>query len=114
MERVDRSSSGGFHDGSDVGVELGAPLGSKAVGDLSEDDAGSQGLLGAVVRRRNVAVGDEDEQVLPEALDNPLEFLSGLGVRHDLEQFVELGLELGMVGDEGGIGQGGDRCAPRA
>jgi hypothetical protein len=85
---------------------LGAPLGSEAVGDLSEDDAGSQGLLGAVVGGRNVTVGNEDEQVLPEALDDPLEFVSGLGVRHDLEQFIELGLEPGVVGDQGGIGQG--------
>ena len=34
------SSSGGFDDGSDIGVEGCAPLGSEAIGDFTEDDAG--------------------------------------------------------------------------
>ena len=66
------ASSGGFEDGPDIGVEPGAPFGAEAVGDLAEDDAGPQRLLRAVVGRRNGPVGDEDEQVLAELLDDPL------------------------------------------
>ena len=79
----DSSSSGGLEDGPDVGIESGAPLGSEAIGDLAEDDAGPKCLLGAVIGRRDGAVGDEDEEVLAEALDDG----------HALEQVVEPGLE---------------------
>src|SRR3954462_13183271 len=40
MEDADAASSGGFEDRADVGVEVSAPSGSEAVGDLAEDDAG--------------------------------------------------------------------------
>ncbi len=49
MEESDTSSSCGFHYGSDVGIEFGAPSGSEAVGDLAEDDAGAEGAFGSVV-----------------------------------------------------------------
>src|SRR5512147_1129575 len=48
-EDGDTSSSGGFDDGSDVGVEVGSPPGAEAIRHLTEDDTGPQGLLGAVV-----------------------------------------------------------------
>src|SRR3712207_3081470 len=111
MKDADAASSGGFEDRSDIGVEVGAPSGSEAVGDLAEDDAGPQGLLGAVVGGRDVAVGDEDEQVLAVFLDDAQELLTGLGVRNDLEQRVELGLEAGVIDYQGG-GVGQVRTAP--
>jgi hypothetical protein len=45
MEDAEAASSGGFEDRADVGVEVGAPEGSEAVGDLAEDDAGPQRLF---------------------------------------------------------------------
>jgi len=100
FEEGDASSSCGFDDGSDIGIEVGAPLGARAVGDFAEDDGGAQCLLGAVVGRRNVAIGDEDEQVLAEALDDALELLAGLGGGHDLEQRIEFALETAVIGDQ--------------
>jgi hypothetical protein len=39
IKRVDVPSSGGFEDGANIGVELGAPFGSEAVGYLAERHA---------------------------------------------------------------------------
>jgi hypothetical protein len=64
------ASSGGLKDGSDIGVEFGAPLRAEAVGDLAEDHARAQRLFRAVVGRRQRQVGDEDEQILPVLLDD--------------------------------------------
>ena len=83
MEDADATSSGGFEDRADVGVEVGAPSRSEAVGDLAEDDAGPQRLFGAVVGGRHRAVGEKDEQVLAKALDAALELQARLAVRHD-------------------------------
>jgi hypothetical protein len=79
VEDADAASSRGLQNRPDIGVEAGAPFGSEAVGDLAEDDAGPQSLLSAVVGRRNGAVGDENEQVLPKPLDDALQFLPRLG-----------------------------------
>src|SRR3954452_23098177 len=92
MEDADAAWSGGFEDRADVGVEVGTPSGSEAVGDLAEDDAGPQRLFGAVVGGRDRAVGKEDEQVLAKALDDALQLQPRLGVRHNLEQIVERAL----------------------
>src|SRR3954469_23399957 len=105
MEDADAASSGGFEDRADVGVEVGAPSGSEAVGDLTEDDAGPQRLFGAVVGGRDRAVGEEDEQVLAEALDDALQLQAGLGGRLELEQLVEGPLEPGVIGGQGGVGE---------
>ena len=78
MEDADAAPSGGFEDRADVGVEVSAPSRSEAIGDLAEDDAGSQRLFGAVVGGRYRAVGEEDEQVLAKALDDALELQPGL------------------------------------
>ena len=80
-------------------------MGSKAVGDLAEHDAGTQGLLRAVVGRRDGAVGDENEQVLTEALEDALEFPSRLGGGNDREQGVDPGLEAGVISGERGVRQ---------
>ena len=105
FEEADSSSSCGFDDGADIGVEVGAPFGAKAVGDLAEDDGGAERLFGAVVGGRDVAVGDEDEQVLAEAFDDALEFQAGLGDGDDLEQAIEHGLETAVIGDQRRIGE---------
>ena len=83
-----------------------APSGSEAIGDFAEDDARSQSLLGAVVGGRDVAIGDEDKQVLAEALDDPLELLPWLGGGQDFEQRIEAGLETGVVDGQGRVSQG--------
>ena len=59
----------------------------------------------------HVPVGDEDEQVLPEALDDALEFPACLGGGGDLEQSVEVALEPGVIGEQGGVGQPGAAVA---
>jgi hypothetical protein len=105
MKDADAASSGGFEDRADVGVEVGAPFGSEAVGDLAEDDAGPQRLFRPVVGGRHRAVGQEDEQGLPGALDDALQLQPWLGVRHDLEQAIERALEPGVVGGQGNIGE---------
>src|SRR5690349_2190424 len=105
MEDAGAVSSGGFEDRADIGVEVGTPSGSEAVGDLAEDNAGPQRLFGPVVGGRDLAVGKEDEQVLAEALDDALELQPRLVVRHDLEQGIERALEPGVVGGQGGVGE---------
>ena len=77
VEGSDGSSSRGFDDRSNVGIELRAPLASKAVGSLSIDRAGAQGALGAVVGRLDFAVGQEDEQVRADLFDDVLDFAAG-------------------------------------
>ncbi len=62
-------------------------------------------MFRAVVCRRDIAVGDEDEEVLAEFFDNALKFLPGLGCRGDFQQIIKLPLQSGMVGDQGGVGQ---------
>ncbi len=61
----------GIDDGPDVGEDLAAPVGTEAVGDLAQDDTGTQSTIGSVVGVGDRAVGDEDEEVgadLGEAL----------------------------------------------
>src|SRR4051812_47266227 len=102
----DVPASGRLKHGPDIGVERGPPRGSKAVGDLAEHNAGPERLFGAIVGWRDGAVGDEHEQVLAEALDDPLELLSGRGHRRDREQDVEPFLKPGLVEHERAVGQG--------
>src|SRR5712692_3575876 len=92
------SSSCGFDDGSDVGVEFCGPFGAEAVCHLSEDDAGPQRLFGAVVGGRNGAVGEEDEQVTSAALDDVLELVACGMARRDAQQSVETGVKLVSIG----------------
>jgi len=72
---ADASSSCGFDDGANVGIEFGPPLGPEAVGHLAKDDAGAQGALRAIVGGRDRAIGEEDEQVSPTALDHRLQLV---------------------------------------
>ena len=95
----------GLDDAADIGIELGAPRGAEAVGDLAEGDAGPQRALGAIVGWWNVAVGDEDEQVAADFLDSDLEFDPGSMGWWAGHEAVEVGIEAGGIGFEGGIGQ---------
>lgn len=86
VERGERVTAAGVDDGADAGEELDAPIGTEAVGDLAEDDAGAQVALGAVVGAGHLAVGDEGEQVVAqpaEALAEPDAVLVGRLARHD-------------------------------
>src|SRR3954469_21219391 len=85
----DVPSSGCLKHGPDIGVERGPPRGSKAVGDLAENTAGPERMFGASVGWGDGPFGDEHEQVLAEALDDPRELLSGRGRRREREQGVE-------------------------
>src|SRR5215213_8618337 len=105
MEDTGATSSGGFENRADIGVEVGAPSGSEAVGDLAEDEAGPQRLFGAVVGGRDGAVGEEDEQALAEALDDALQLQARFVVRLELEELVEGSLEPGVGGGQGGVGE---------
>jgi hypothetical protein len=93
VERADGSPSGGFEDGSDIGVEFCAPFGSQALGDLSEDDTRPDRLLGAVVGGWDGSVGDEHEKVPPELLDHARQLLADFAMWRDLQEGVELGVE---------------------
>jgi hypothetical protein len=93
LERADGAAPRGFDDGSDIGVEVGAPLRSEAVCHLAEDDAGAQRPLGAVVGRLDGAVGEEDEQVSPATFDGVLQLFAGRMDGGDPHQAVERGVE---------------------
>src|SRR5215217_4464437 len=102
----DVASSGRLKHGPDIGVEQSPPLGSKAVGDLAEHNAGPERLFGAIVGWRDGPVGDEHEKVLAEVLDDTLELLSGRGRGRDREQGVEPLLKAGLVEHERAVCQG--------
>src|SRR5215213_4213896 len=102
----DGPPSGCLKHGPHIGVEQGTPLGSKAVGDLAEHNAGPERLFGAIVGWRDGPVGDEHEKVLAEALDNTLELLSGRGRRRDRKQGVEPFLKARLVEHERAVCQG--------
>lgn len=57
LEGVDGAAAAGLDHRADVGVEFGASAAAKAIGHLAEDDAGTDRPLGAVVGRRQFAVG---------------------------------------------------------
>ena len=73
-------------------MDLGAPVGSKAAGDLAEDDRGSDFPLGDIVGRGHVAVGHEDEDLGAPGLDPALEIGSGGMGGGDADQGVEAAL----------------------
>src|SRR5208283_3062233 len=105
VDGSDRSSPCGFDDGSDIGVEGGAPFAAKAVGDLAIDGAGAQRSLRAVVGRGEVAVGHEDEQMAADLLDDFLKLAAGFVGRDQAHQAVEASVQIGLVDFEGAVGQ---------
>ncbi len=84
-------------------MDLGAPVRSEAVCDFAEHDRGTDLALGYVVGRRDVAVGEEDEELAPPCLDlfeqNPA---CGMRDGHPYEA-GQHGVGLGTVGRQGRI-----------
>jgi hypothetical protein len=97
--------AGGFDHRTDVGVEPRAPFGAEAVGDFAEHGARPQGALGAVVGRRQIAVGHEDEEIAPRSFDHALEFDAGFVRRRARHELVETGVEPTGVGLQRRVGQ---------
>jgi hypothetical protein len=71
----------GRDDGSGGGVEAGAPEGSEGSGDPAEDDAGAEGSLAAIVGGRDVAAGDEAEEIAAALAHGAGELSTGAGRR---------------------------------
>src|SRR5208282_3652431 len=105
VEGSDGSSSRGFDDRSNVGIELRAPLASKAVGYLSIDRAGAQRPLRAVVCGFEVPVGDEDEEMAADRLDGFLQLSSGFVGRLQAKEAIEPPVQVAQVDFEGAVGQ---------
>jgi hypothetical protein len=76
-------SSRGFDDGSDIGIEVCTPSGSKAVGDFSEGHAGPQRAIGLVVCGLKSAIGEEDKHIAPDFADGLLQLDALVGLRAD-------------------------------
>src|ERR1700750_1149379 len=84
-------------------MDLGAPVRPEAVGDLSEHDRGTDLALGYVIGGRNLAVGEEYEELAPPGLDLLEQHLScrmGNGHAHQACQYI---VGLGRVGRQGRV-----------
>src|ERR1700748_1595618 len=75
--------------GPGEGVDIGAPEGSEAVCDLAEDDAWSERAFGAVVGGRDVAIGDEGEELAAPSLGLAHELGAGGGDHRHSEHAIE-------------------------
>ena len=81
--------AGGSGDGAVGGVDVGAPWGSEAAGDLAEDDGGSEFPFAGVVGRRDIRVFEKDEELSSPGLDRSLQLAAGgVGGRHGDEGVV--------------------------
>src|SRR3954465_9753097 len=99
VDGADRSASGGFDDGSDIGVEDGAPVAKKAVGDLAMDGTGAQGPLGPVVGGGDVSVRHEDEEMTAALPDDRVQLRASPGGRDEAHQAIEAGCKRGWVNE---------------
>ncbi len=66
LQGVYAASGGGADDGSYCGVEVRAPFGSEAAGDLSVGGGGPEFALAAIVVGGDVGMFEEGEEVLAE------------------------------------------------
>ncbi len=101
LERVLPVLDRRLYDGGDGGVVLDAGLGAEASADLKLGLGGAESLLAVVVRRRDLGIGQEGEDVVPVLCDALLEFVKfGVGAsllrvdRRSGEQLVESLLHL--------------------
>ncbi|CCG42838.1 hypothetical protein PHAMO_490001 [Magnetospirillum molischianum DSM 120] len=82
------------------GMDLGTPVGAESIGDLAEDDGGPNLALGNIVGGRDLAIGEEDEELRSPRLDLALEDFPGRMSGGDGEQGVEAALCLGGISDQ--------------
>jgi hypothetical protein len=99
----DAVEAGGSDDESGEGVNVGAPEGPEAVGDLAEDDAGPERAFGAVVGGWDLAVGDEGKELAAPSLGLPPERSTGRGGHRHGDEAVEPSLGRGAVLRERGV-----------
>lgn len=103
LKRDEVLVSSGVDDGADAGERIGAPDRAEAVGDLAEDDAGTQRALGGVVGVGHLALGDEDEQVVAD-LGEALAQTDAVSVsRARLHDRVPVPVEIGAVVLQGAV-----------
>jgi len=88
----------GCHNRADVRIDFGAPDGPEAIGDFSEDDRRPQGPFGDIVGGRNIAVGNEYEQLVAAVRDCPFEFEASLAVGRGGQQSIEPAVEGAPIG----------------
>ena len=105
IERANGASSRGFENGSDICIEICAPLEAEAISYPAEDDAGTQRLLGVVVGGFDGAIDKEDEQVTPAAFDRLLELFAGRVGGDHTHQGVERAVELVGMAAQCGVGE---------
>ena len=84
-------------------MDLCAPIGAKPVGDLAEDDGGSDLPLGNIVGGRDSSVGQENEELGAPRLDLTLQNLSGGMGGGDGDQSVEAPFGFRRIGGQGAI-----------
>ncbi len=114
VDGADRAPAAGFDAGAEVGVEVGAPLASEAVGDLPIDGAGAHGALRAVVGRADLAVVEEDERVGADLLYQADGLAAGVVGGSSGEDGVETPLQVGSIGLQRGVGEFGASAADGA
>lgn len=105
LDGGEAEASSGFDDGSDVGEELGAPVGYEAVGDLAEDGGGPEGLLGAAVGWRDRPIGHDDEEMGAVLEGLAVQLGTGLDGGFPLDGGIKAAIEIGPVLLEGAVGQ---------
>src|SRR5271157_6560173 len=100
MVCVDAASGCGADDGSDIGEQIGAPIGTEPAGDLSIGGRRAQFPFTAIVVGRRIGMWKKCEQVAADfaiALSQPLAVLIGGSQRHDLVEFAIKPLLIGAT-----------------
>jgi hypothetical protein len=93
VKRADGSASSGFYYGTDVGVELGAPVGTETIGNFAEHSARPQCALGAIICWRDVSVGHEHEHMPADFPDDALELDAGVVRWLERHKDIEAGIQ---------------------
>src|SRR6201986_3093816 len=99
----DAVEAGGAAGGSGEAVNVGAPEGPEAVGDLAEDDAGPERAFGAVIGGWDLAIGDEGEELAAPSLGLAHELDAGRGGHRHGDEAVEPALCRGTILRQRGV-----------